>query len=141
MTWTCSARRPADVTASATARARALDTSLRSRGGSGSVAGGIAVPVDRRPVCGYCNHSATTGAEVDRLRLDKQRLKEMVHRQSSEIGRLEDDVETLREALQEIRDMGRLFGREGDQLAEAQRISGEALSGRYPELSEKRRGA
>jgi hypothetical protein len=47
----------------------------------------------------------------------------------------------LREAHQEIRDLGCLFGREGDQLAEAQRISGAALSGRYPELSEKRRGA
>jgi hypothetical protein len=84
-----------------------------------------------------------TDALKDRTHCEphKQRLKEMVHRQSSEIGRLEDEVETLREAHQEIRDLGCLFGREGDQLAEAQRISGAALSGRYPELSEKRRGA
>jgi hypothetical protein len=59
-------------------------------------------------------------------------LKEMVHRQSSEIQRLEDEVETLREAHQEIRDLGRPFGREGDWLAKAQRISSEAVSGRYP---------
>jgi hypothetical protein len=42
------------------------------------------------------------------------------------------EVERLREAHQEILDMGCPFGREGDWLAKAQRISSEALSGRYP---------
>jgi hypothetical protein len=43
-----------------------------------------------------------------------------------------DEVERLREAHQEILDMGCPFGREGDWLAKAQRISSEAVSGRYP---------
>jgi rubrerythrin len=71
-----------------------------------------------------------TDALKDRTHCEphKQRLKEMVHRQSSEIGRLEDEVEKLREALQEERRMKTLVckscGGEWDQETTSCKVCG-----------------